>query len=33
MGLFAIAVAIDASPSLDKKLTPNEVMPEYQRID
>jgi hypothetical protein len=31
MGLFAIAVAIDASP-IDKKLTPIEVMPEYLRI-
>jgi hypothetical protein len=29
MGLFAIAVAIDTSP-IDKKLTPIEVMTEYQ---
>jgi hypothetical protein len=29
MGLSTIAVAIDASP-IDKKLTPIEVMPEYQ---
>jgi len=29
MGLFAIAVAIDASP-IDKKLTSIEVMTEYQ---
>jgi hypothetical protein len=32
MGLFAIAVAIDASP-IDKKLTPIEVMTEYLRND
>jgi hypothetical protein len=31
MGLSTIAVAIDASP-IDKKFTPIEVMPEYQRI-